>query len=295
MPNIPAVFGGFGGTVRRIRMVDFGARPSGIVPSASAYTGLGDVVGGAAAYWGLRAYTLASIGANAVRLRENGGNTESDFATIAGGGLDLTAISTFKGANSLFVVKLYDQTGNGRDATQATAANQPAFALSAIGSLPGVTYASASTQQLNIASLTTGAPLSISAVINPTGANFSAFFGANTAGSFDVRAENVGRPIDVLAAGAANLLTTTVNLANGTWYAVGAEYDGSNVAAYVNATAKSGVDATGVASSSVYELGAASGESNWDGQMPELGLYLSYLSAGDMSSLSANQRTYWGF
>lgn len=98
------------------------------------YAGPGDVVSGAVGWWGLRAYSLLSIGINAIRLRRSSDNAEQNFVTVAGGGLDMTAINTFRGAASLFVVKLYDQSGNSRDMLQATAANQPAFTLNILGS-----------------------------------------------------------------------------------------------------------------------------------------------------------------
>src|SRR5262245_56094963 len=91
-----------------------------VIPPAAPYAGgPGDVVSGAVAYWGLRAYTTAAIGNNAIRLRRSSDNAEQDFATVLGGGLDLTSISSFKGAFNLSVVKLYDQTGGGNDMVQA--------------------------------------------------------------------------------------------------------------------------------------------------------------------------------
>src|SRR4051812_24758284 len=105
------------GIVRRRRVIQQGdAFFSNVVPSAS-YVGPGDIVAGATGWWGLRAYTAASIGANAVRLREDSAfQSEQDFATIAGGGLDLAAIAAFKAlhsATNLFVTKLYDQSAGG--------------------------------------------------------------------------------------------------------------------------------------------------------------------------------------
>src|SRR5262245_22962763 len=91
------------------------------------YEGPGDIVSGAAMWVGLRAYSSASIGSNAVRLRRDGDSSEQDFATVSGGGLDLSAISTFLAgvappSTNLFVSKLYDQSGNSRDlANVATA------------------------------------------------------------------------------------------------------------------------------------------------------------------------------
>ena len=110
------VFLGGGGVIRRI-----------LNPTPTPYVGPGDIVSGAIGWWGLRAYTSASIGTNAIRLRRDGGSPgEQDFATVTGGGLDLTSITAFKGADNLFLVKLYDQVGTNH-LTQATAASQPPF------------------------------------------------------------------------------------------------------------------------------------------------------------------------
>jgi hypothetical protein len=82
-------------------------------PTAGPFVGAGDVVSGAQAWWGLRSYTTAGVLSNIVRLRRDSDNTEQDFATLSNGNLDVASISTFKSAANLFVVTLYDQTGNG--------------------------------------------------------------------------------------------------------------------------------------------------------------------------------------
>ncbi|HCP93644.1 MAG TPA: hypothetical protein DIU05_06395, partial [Bacteroidetes bacterium] len=48
-----------------------------------------------------------------------------DIGFAAGGGLDTVTLKTFVGSGNGFVTTWYDQSGNGRHATQATAANQP--------------------------------------------------------------------------------------------------------------------------------------------------------------------------
>lgn len=50
------------------------------------------------------------------------------------------ASATLTVANALFVTKLYDQTGGGNDAVQATAANQPYLALNAINNRPAMVF-----------------------------------------------------------------------------------------------------------------------------------------------------------
>lgn len=66
-----------------------------------------------------------------IRVRESGGNTESDIGFVGTcGKLDSASLLSFVGANDGFIVKWYDQSGNSNDAVQATAANQPRIVLS---------------------------------------------------------------------------------------------------------------------------------------------------------------------
>ncbi len=61
---------------------------------------------------------------SAIRIRRSSDNTELDIG-FAANELDQSAITSFVGANSAYLVKVYDQSGNGRDWVQATQANQP--------------------------------------------------------------------------------------------------------------------------------------------------------------------------
>jgi hypothetical protein len=66
-----------------------------------------------------------------LRVRRSNDNAELDIGAVAtpdANGdrfLDTTALLAFTGANSGFVATWYDQSGNGRDVTQTTTANQP--------------------------------------------------------------------------------------------------------------------------------------------------------------------------
>jgi hypothetical protein len=87
----------------------------------SVASGLLDAYGGAAA-----AYSLRRLSANytgpVVRVRRSSDNTEQDFtATQVTDG----TLTTFCGAGNGFVRTWYDQSGNARNAEQATTANQP--------------------------------------------------------------------------------------------------------------------------------------------------------------------------
>src|SRR5262245_26537172 len=92
------------------------------VPVPVSYVGPGDIVSSAIGWWGLRAYSAASIGSNVLRVRRSSDSTEKTFVSLANGNFN-TADTFFDGSN-YFVTTLYDQSGNGNNLTQTTAANQ---------------------------------------------------------------------------------------------------------------------------------------------------------------------------
>jgi hypothetical protein len=96
------------------------------VPFAVAFQNLLlDQYSGAAAAYSLRKLRTAYTG-SAIRVRRSNDNTEQDIGFTSSGDLDTGALKTFVGAgNNGFVTVWYDQSGNARNATQTTAANQP--------------------------------------------------------------------------------------------------------------------------------------------------------------------------
>ncbi len=62
---------------------------------------------------------------NAIQVRRSNDNVTSEIGFTAGGNLDTAALKTFVGANNGFVTIWYDQSGNGRNAIQATNGSQP--------------------------------------------------------------------------------------------------------------------------------------------------------------------------
>lgn len=82
-----------------------------------------DTYPNAAAAYSLRKLRAAYTG-NAIKVRRSSDNTEQDIG-FSGANLDTTALTTFCTGTNGFVTTWYDQSGNGRNATQTTAANQP--------------------------------------------------------------------------------------------------------------------------------------------------------------------------
>ena len=83
-----------------------------------------DDYSGAAAAYSVRKLRAAYTG-DAMRIREDSGNTETDIGFDSNGDLDTAAIASHCGANNGYVVTWYDQSGNGNDMTQSTAGSQP--------------------------------------------------------------------------------------------------------------------------------------------------------------------------
>lgn len=97
-----------------------GGRGTTTAPS----TPLLDTYTGAAAAYSMRKLRTAYAG-SAVRIRESGGDTELDVGFDSNGDFDTAAAEAHCGANNGFVTKWYDQSGNGNDLVQTTAAAQP--------------------------------------------------------------------------------------------------------------------------------------------------------------------------
>ena len=96
-------------------------------PFAASCSYLLDQYSGAAAAYSFRLLDCQYAG-SLIRVRRSSDNTEQDIGATANGDLDTAALKTFVGTGGSddgFVTVWYDQSGNGRDMTQSTAADQP--------------------------------------------------------------------------------------------------------------------------------------------------------------------------
>ncbi len=86
---------------------------------------------GSAAVFSLRIPTGSAYNGPLIRVRRSTDNVEQDINAVATADsnnnrwIDTTALLTFIGSASGFVTTWYDQSGNGRNAVQTTAGNQP--------------------------------------------------------------------------------------------------------------------------------------------------------------------------
>jgi hypothetical protein len=108
-----------------------------------AFVGLLDLYPNATAAYSVRKLRTLYTG-SAIRVRRSSDNTEQDIGFTALGALDTSALTSFCGSGNGFVTTWYDQSGNARNATQSTAANQPQIvssgSLITINSLPAVQF-----------------------------------------------------------------------------------------------------------------------------------------------------------
>ena len=106
--------------------------PVGILTAASTSTGnlLLDLYPDSAAAYSLRKLRTSYTG-NAIRVRRSSDNTEINIGFVLNV-LDTATLLTFCGAGNGFITIWYDQSGNARDAIQATTAKQPQIVSSGV-------------------------------------------------------------------------------------------------------------------------------------------------------------------
>lgn len=108
--------------------------------STPSFTGILDSLPATAAAFSVRRLR-SSYSGFLLRVRRSSDNTEQNIGFTIGGHLDTAALTGFCGSDSCFISTWYDQSGNGRNAVQATAANQPrivnAGSVDMAGGAPG--------------------------------------------------------------------------------------------------------------------------------------------------------------
>ncbi len=115
---------------------------SGLV--GASFAGAYDAIPSIVAAYGMRRLRTAYTG-SLLRVRRSSDNTEQDIGYTSTGDLDTAAVAAFVGGGSGYIVTWYDQSSNGYNATQTTAANQPLYVASAQNSRPAMTTDSTDT------------------------------------------------------------------------------------------------------------------------------------------------------
>jgi hypothetical protein len=92
--------------------------------SGASYVGLLDDYPGASAAYSVRLLRGGYTG-NAIRVRRSSDNAEQNIGFDGSGNLDTSTLTSFCSGTNGFVTTWYDQSGNGLNAVQTTAASQP--------------------------------------------------------------------------------------------------------------------------------------------------------------------------
>lgn len=264
----------------------------------------------------LRRLTSMYTGA-AIRVRRSSDGTESDIGFSTNGDLNTAALAAFAGSGSAYIVRWYDQSGNGRHLTQTVVANQPrivnAGAIDVNGSKPRIVFDGVDDFLASpVVGLYAAGAATVAAVLSAaSSANASAF------GEFGTSSANSYRMARIGAGSVSPLMRVSATAASATLYSVAAiagdtTFDGNphhlflvdtgSALSYWRDTVQTMTAiaaARGAAlelvnfgvGASAYTVGTVNGFIN--GGMQELLMWGSDQLAL-RGALSPNQRTYWG-
>lgn len=261
--------------------------------------------------WGLRKLRAAYTGA-AILVQRSSDSTQLAVGFTSGGTLDTGPLLTFVGSGAGRVVRLYDQTGNGWDAVQATANNaeivyQGGVVASGASNGPAMFFFDAANNGLNVANFPlTGGSVTINAVASLTGnqqyKNLVSYQATGAAFHYD----NAGSASMINSvAGQYSLQTSRngvgsppISVGSGSQFTSTAVYDGTSASFYVNAatavmTSTGSFGPTGTLSiGSVLDTGGS--VDCWAGAIAEVIIYPSALSSVNRAALIANQQAFFG-
>lgn len=258
-----------------------------VVSNSVSYTGPGDIVSGADAWWGLRAYGAATAGTKAIRLARASDGAQENISTLSNGNLDTSTAATFCASTTCTIITWYDQTGNGFDVTQTATSSEATYTVNCLGSLPCATLPGG-TGYSSSGNMTQAQPLTYSVMYDRTliqeyelvlDNNRNAILGTAAAAN---QAQ--------ITAGSQVTATSTDNV----WHAMQGVLNGSSSFFYIDGT-QTNVSLGGnyIFSTPIVFLGTASKE--LVGMATEGGVWGSAFSTTTASSLNSNQHAYWAF
>jgi hypothetical protein len=275
----------------------------GALPPAPAFAGAGDVVSGALAYWGLRAYSAATRGAKLVNACYESGGSDTGCADLSSdattGILDAGVVDgthTCPGA-SCTIKTFYDLTGNGHDATQATVANRAALTAACLGTNPCAVFSGG---QYYVASgnVTQAQPLTYSSVFQPTSSVNGVVLGTEQTDYGAPLLQEANSSGLKLRLYAGSILDVAGALDG--WYAFQGVFDGASSASYINGTTTSGAGGSDAMSGAPFCVGGTNNASGCaanylNGRVLEMGAWGGAFTGTQAANMNADQHGVWGF
>jgi hypothetical protein len=271
---------------------------------APSYTGPGNVVSGAVAWWGVSAYNTAAAGTKAI----NACNTQvgvdvlcADFLTSASTGqLIITTIGGVACTTNCTIKTFYDQSGANScsgvpcDATASSPANRAILKAGGIGTCavgdtttqPGDGYAIAGTFTLN-------QPYSFSTVFEPITATDGALIASNGA-SVQLRI-NVSGSNGIMLVYAGSLFSPALTVSDGSPHAGQFVWNGASSSASVDGTTDTGDAGAAGFSAPPILLTVATGSLAFVGYFNQGGLWPAVFTGPQIASLNTLQHSNCGF
>jgi hypothetical protein len=263
---------------------------------SSAFTGPGDIVSGASAFYGLQAYTAAyaSGGNPCLDLNNDGTGVFAGTVNFLSSGLmDASTASSLIAGGASRVSKVYDHTGNGRHQLQSNNGLRPQLQLTGLNGGPGLffdLFGRADTMSMS-GTVTIAQPNSYVAVAAAV---------AGVAGAEPILGDSAadtiymgyrGSSANAIVGGGATEITLAVNTAIHSWLALAS---GASSFIQIDTSASS----TGNTGTSGYTgsimLGGDFAGGSWNGYIGQACLYPSDISSS-FGILNTNQHTNWNY
>lgn len=273
--------------------------------SPTFYQGPGDIKAGAAAWWGLRAYSLAKAGTPAANICNAGDANCADINTLSNGTFDvLTARSSplFCGAagGTCTVKILYDQSGSTNCAAAAchltnnTAALRPVLTFNCQSGLACMTTSSATGISTSSANSSIAQPFTLVGMGQRTG-NFTVYntLLSNAAGSVGLYYHTTGNADFIV-----NLVDHDFAASNSAWHALQAIGNGASSSGTSDGTTTA-ISAAATAFTSAALIRAfndtAPPGDAFIGTTTEFGIWPVAFSTTELALMNSNMHAFWSF
>lgn len=266
------------------------------------YTGPGDVVSGASAWWGLRCYNNAYNGNLADITNSATGSTTGTRLQCSTGNVITALVSgsacTFVTGNACSslattcatacnVRELYDQSGNTNHLVQSGNSARPAFTQNCLNTtLPCMTFTTASNLSDSTA-MSVAQPNTISMVIDRTAAAFTDYLTAN-GDNTGMIAPSSANTIELY--NAASGASSGVTVSDNAWHAIQGIANGAGSSIQVDATPNTGLS---VGTTAFGAGGPDFGQNGFTGKAAEFGIWPIGFSGTQQTNMCHNQFTYW--
>jgi hypothetical protein len=262
--------------------------------ATSSYAGPGDVVASAAAWWGLRAYNAAyATGSNPAIdiVKGSDGTAPMTINILSSGALDVATILAL--GYAVRVSKIYDQSGHSIHLTQPTLSKMPVLTIAS--SVPTMVFDGVDDFLGGGAgAFTMTQPFTYSGVFTPNSAQANSDVISSQFSECDLTFNN-GTPVNAYMY--AGTISAQVTCDIGSYHAVQALYNNTTSKLDVDGSNTTVSAGTGAPTSTSVALGsfASGGGLFAPVSLREAGMWNLGFTAGNITSMSSNQHTYWGF